>query len=183
MAALAIAWREIGRVGGVRRIRRILPILQMARLTFRRESVENSGRCLFVAVFALHSRVRSEQREAVLVILHLLDSNVPTLNCVTLRAVRSHLPPMNVLVAIGTILPHVPENRLHMALHTRHLLVQSTQWIVRFVVIEFRHRADGAPAGCSVTVLTGYGERPVRILGYQVLWPSAPDPPVRTWEH
>lgn len=192
VAALAIAWRKIGRVGRVRRIRRALPILQVARLTFRRESVENSGRCLFVAVFALHRRMRSEQREAVLVILHLLDSNVPALNRVTLRAIRSHLPPMNILVAIGAILPHVFEDRLHMALLARHLLVQPTQWIVRFVVIEFRHRAYGAPAGRSMTVLTGYVERPVRILRSLVLWiarlvqrPGAPDhrPPLRTWEH
>jgi hypothetical protein len=103
------------------------------------------------------------------VIFDLLHSNIPTLNGVTLCAVRTHLPPMDILVAIGAILAHVGEYRLYVALNTRHLLVQSAQWIFGFVVIEFWHRAYRPPTCSRVTVLTGYGERSVRVLGGLVL--------------
>ena len=96
-------------------------------------------------------------------------ADLPTAHCMTLRAIRAHLPPVDVLVAVSAILANVRKHRFHVALDARHFLVQSTKWIVRFVVIEFRHRSDGAPTGSCVTVLTGDRERAVRILRCLVL--------------
>jgi len=66
-------------------------------------------------------------------------------------------------VAIRAILPHIREHRFAMARYAGHLFVHATQGVVGLVVVEFRHRADRAPAGRGVTVFAGDGERAVWI--------------------
>jgi len=115
-----------------------------------------------MAVLALHRGVSAEKREAILVILDLLYGIVPTKNRVALRAVRAHFALVNIGVAILTILAHICEYRFYVALRALHFLVHAAQWIVRFVVIEFRDRANRPPARSGVAVLAGNGERSVR---------------------
>jgi len=115
-----------------------------------------------VTVFALHRRVRAQQREAILVILHLLDGDIPALNSVALRAVRAHFSLVDVGVAILAILADVGEHRLDMALHALDFFVQSAKRIPGLVVIELRHGTDGAPARSVVTVFTRNRKRTVR---------------------
>ena len=80
------------------------------------EPLELAYRCALVAVFALHGCVRSQQRETVLVILHLLHCNIPPLDGVAVGAIRAHLPSMDVVVAVLAILSNIREYRFHMAL-------------------------------------------------------------------
>lgn len=108
-----------------------------------------------MAVFALHGGVRPEQRETVLVSLQLLHGYIPALYSVALRAVCAHLSLVHVGVAVLTVLSHVRENRLDMALRALHLFVHSAQGILCFVVIKLRHRADGAPSGGRMAVFAG----------------------------
>jgi hypothetical protein len=115
VAALAIGDRKIRAGSGVIGIRGVLPILQVARVALRRKPVENSGGELRVAGVALHSGMRAEKREAILVIPHLLHRDVPTLDGVALRAIRTHLPAVNVRVTVRAVLPDIRENRLRMA--------------------------------------------------------------------
>jgi len=136
VAALAVARRK-GRAGaGVRRVRRILPVFQMAGIALRRKSQENTHRRLFVALFALNGGVRTEKREAILVILHLLDGNIPALYSVALLAIRAHLAAVNVSVAVRAILAHIREDRLGMAVDALHLFVHAPQRVAGLVVIE-----------------------------------------------
>src|SRR2546429_8777829 len=93
---------------------------------------------------------------------NLLNGIVPTKNGVTLRAIRAHLALVNVGVAILAILPHIREYRFYVALCALHFLVHAAQRIVRFVVIEFGDRANGAPARSGVAVLARNRERSVR---------------------
>jgi hypothetical protein len=122
-----------------------------------------------MAFGAIHRSVRTKQREAVLVILHLLRGNIPALNRVTLCAVRSKLAAMNVSVAIRTILAHVGENWLDVAKSAGHLFVHAAEGVFRFVVIEFRNGADGPPTGGSMTVLARNGERAMRVARRLIL--------------
>ena len=162
VAALAFARRKSRPRARVRRIRRLLPFFQVARFASRRQSVEDSRRGSLVALLAGHGRVRAKQREAILVILHLLYGNVPALDRVAQLAIRTHLPAVNIRVAVGAILSHVGEDRLYVALHTRYFFVHAAQRIVRLVVIKLRHRADRAPARRRVTVFARNRQRPVR---------------------
>ena len=122
-----------------------------------------------MAILALHRGVSAEKREAILVILNLLNGIVPTKNGVTLRAIRTHLALVNIGVAILTILPHIREYRFYVALRTLHFLVHAAQRIVRSVVIEFGDRANGAPARSSVAVLARNRERSVRTTSAALL--------------
>ena len=115
-----------------------------------------------VAIITLQRRVGSQQREAVLVVLHLLHGDVPTLYRVTLRAIRAHLALVHVGVAVFAILGHVGENRFDVALHALHFFVHSTQRIFRFIVVEFRNGLDRPPCRGRVAVLARDRERAVR---------------------
>ena len=95
-------------------------------------------------------------------IFHLLDGDVPTLNRVTLRAIRPHLPLVNVSVAILAVLPHVSEHWLDVALRALHFFMHAAKGILGLVVVELRNGADGTPARGSVAVFTRYGKGTVR---------------------
>ena len=76
---------------------------------------------------------------------------------------------MNIGVAILTILPHIREYRFYVALYALHSLVHAAQRIVRFVVIEFGDRANGAPARSGVAVLARNRQRSVRTTSAALL--------------
>jgi hypothetical protein len=96
------------------------------------------------------------------VIFHLLNGDVPPLNGVALSAVRAHFPLVDVGVAVLAIRGDVAEDRLDMALHTRHFFVHAAKRVLSLIVIEFRHGTDRTPARGRVTVFTRNGERTVR---------------------
>ncbi len=144
------------------RIRGLLKVLQVAGSAGRRQALELAHCRSLVAVFALHGGVSAEKREAILVILNLLNGIVPTENRVALRAVRAHFPLVNIGVAILTILAHVCEYRFYVALRALNFLMHAAERISCFIVIKFRDGADGAPASSGVAVLAGDGQRSVR---------------------
>ncbi|MGB2627768.1 MAG: hypothetical protein WAK20_13345 [Candidatus Acidiferrum sp.] len=97
--------------------------------------------------------MRAKEGKAVLVILNLLGCNIPAFDGVALRTIGTHLPPMNVRVAVRAVLANVCENRLTVALNAFHFLVQATQRVSGFVVIEFGNDTDWTPARGSVAIL------------------------------
>ena len=108
-----------------------------------------------MTVLALHRGVSAEKREAILVILDLLNGIVPTKNRVARSAVRAHFALVNIGVAILTIFANICEYRFYVALRALHLLMHAAQGVVRFVVIEFRNGTDGAPTRGGVAILAG----------------------------
>ena len=84
-----------------------------------------------------------------------MHGDIPALHRVALLAVGAHLPPVNIGVAVGAILPDIRKHRLHVALHAFHLLVHAAQRITGLVVIEFRHCFHRAPAGGRVAIFAG----------------------------
>jgi len=97
-------------IGGPREIRGV------AGIALGRHRLELAVRHSFVAGIAVHGSMRSGQGEAVVVLLDLLDGDLPSANRVALLAIRSQLPLVNVGMAILAALPHVGENRFHVAL-------------------------------------------------------------------
>jgi hypothetical protein len=113
MAIVAGGWEGGGEVI------RIVRCLEIRRVT----GVTGSGHCLklatggtLVAGIAADDCMRSSQREAVIMLLNLLDRNLPASNGVALFAVGSQLAPVNIRVAILTALTDISEYRLHVAL-------------------------------------------------------------------
>jgi hypothetical protein len=95
----------------------------------------------------------SYQREPVVMLFCALGYQAPTLYRVTLFTARTHLPAMNVGMAIGAIRPHIREDWLGVALGTGNTLVLAAQRIFGCIVIEFRNRSNGLPSHRSVAVL------------------------------
>ncbi len=91
----------------------------------------------------------------------LLDGNLPSLYRMTLFAVGTKLPLVDVGMAIGALVPHVAEHGLHVALRASDTLVQSTQGIARLIVVEFRSITNRFPSTQRVAVLTRNVKRTV----------------------
>jgi hypothetical protein len=108
-----------------------------------------------MAVLALYGRVSPKQREAILVILYLLDRNAPSLHGMALSAIRAHLPLVDIGVTVLTLLASVSKHRLDVALRALNFFVHAAQRILRFVVVELRNTADGAPSTGGVAVFAG----------------------------
>ena len=102
--------------------------------------------------------MRSEEREAVLVIFYLLRGDGPALDGVALLAIRTHLSAMHVslLVAIRAVPSDILEDRLYVASNALHFLVHSAERVICFVVIKFRNCPNWPPTRSCVTVLTRY---------------------------
>ena len=155
--------RELG--GDVVRTDRGLKICEVAGRAGRRHRLEFAiGRTL-VAGIAVHGGVCSGQWEAVIVLLDLLNRDLPSSNRVTLFAVRSQLSLVDVGVAILASLANIVEHGLDVALCAGHGLVHAAQGISRLVVIELRNCADRSPGGRSVAVLARDIQIPVWAVG------------------
>jgi hypothetical protein len=107
------------------RIRRLLIIGYMARGAGCGKTLELPHCGTLVAILALHRGVSSQEWEAILVILNLLDGNIPPEHGVTLRAIRPHLPLVNIGVTILALLADISKDRLNVALLARHFFVQA----------------------------------------------------------
>jgi hypothetical protein len=131
----------------------LLKIGQMTRGAGGGKTLELTDSSALVAILALHRGVSAQKREAILVILDLLDSNIPTLDGVALGAVRAHLALVHVSVAVLTLLAHVGKDWLYVALRAWHFFVHATQGVLGFVVIELWIGPNRLPTRRSVTVL------------------------------
>ena len=115
-----------------------------------------------MTILALRRRMRSQQREAVLMILHLLYRDIPSLHRVAIRTVSAHFSLVDVRVAVLAILPHIREDGLHMALRAFHFFVHAAQGIFCFVVIELRNSLDRPPRRRGMAVFARDGQSTVR---------------------
>lgn len=106
-----------------------------------------------MARIAVHRSVCAKKRKAVVVLLDLLDLNVPALHVVALFAAGSELPLMNIGVTVGALPAHIGEDRLRVALRAGNALVHSAQGEARGVVIKFWNSPNRLPAFERVAVL------------------------------
>ena len=144
---------ELG--GGVIRIAGFLKIGSVAGNAFRRHRLEFAVRCTLMTGVAVHSSVRSGQRKAIVMLLDLLNRDLPSPHGVTLLAIRAQLALVNIRMAILAALADIAEHRLHVTLNASDGLVHAAQGIFSLIVIEFRNGADRSPGARSMAVLTG----------------------------
>ena len=133
----------------------LLECVLMAGVTLDRQPLELSDCFALVAVRAIQTGMSTDEREAVIVLLHILQDDVPSLHSVAVLAVCPHLPAVNVRVAVGAMRSHIRENHFGVALRAAHAFVKATQWILGFVVIKFGDGADRLPSHRRMTVLAG----------------------------
>lgn len=139
--------------GGVIGICRCLIIRLMAGITGSRHGLKLASGRTFVTSIALDRGMRTEEWKAAIVLLYLLDRNLPSANRVALFAVCPELAAVDVGVAILATLADVREYRLHMALHAGHRAVHAAQRIASLAVIKLRGGSNGFPALCGMAVL------------------------------
>ena len=111
-----------------------------------------------MALVALDERMRADQREPVLVVLDLLNVDLPTLHRVATLAICPKLAAMNVCMTLGTLCAYLLERHVRMALCAGNLRVHAPQRVGSLVVIELGEGANRLPARVCVTVLTRDGE-------------------------
>lgn len=148
--------------GDVVGIRAPLEICGVTGIALRGHRLKLTLSRAFVAGVACHGRVGSCQRKAVIVLLDLLNRNLPSADRVALLAIRSQLPLVNVRVTVLASLSDAAEYHLDVTLDAAYRLVHAAQRISRLVVIEFRDRADRLPPRRGVAVLTRQVQIPVR---------------------
>ena len=91
-----------------------LEIIKMTTDALRGEAltVERSHGSYFVARVAIHSRVGTNQRKAVLVLVDVMNRNLPARVSMADVTLRTIFPPMNVGVAILALLADIGEHKI-----------------------------------------------------------------------
>ena len=90
--------REAG--GDMVRVSCGLKVVRVARVALGRKPLKLSSGCAFVARFAVNSRMRTDQRKAILMVAYRLHGDGPTLNRVTRFAIGAELPAVNIRMAV-----------------------------------------------------------------------------------
>ena len=142
----------------------LLEIRRVAGIASRRHRLELAVGCTLMAGIAVYRGVCSGQREAVGVLLNLLERYLPPAHGMALLAIRSQLPLVYVRMAVLASLSNVGEHRLHVTLHAGHRLVHPAQRVFGLIVIEFREGANRLPSRRRVAVLTRHVQTSVRTV-------------------
>src|ERR1700731_4169212 len=100
------------------------------------EAYELSAGRAFVARFARKRGVRPNQGKAVLVLLYILNRDLPAFHRVARFALRPHLPTMDVSMAISAFLSYVSEHKFYVTLRACDLGMHPAQRVRCFAVIE-----------------------------------------------
>ena len=115
-----------------------------------------------MAGIAVHSGVRSGQRKTVIVLLDLLNRNLPAPDRVAGLAIGSQLTLVNISMAVLAALSYVTKHRFYVALSAGDGLVHAAQRIACPVVVEFWNGSNRLPPACCMAILTRNSEVPVR---------------------
>ena len=150
--------------GHVVRVRRALELPHVTGQAVRGHGLELTVRRVLVAGIAIHGSVCAGQREAVVMILDLLDGDVPPAHGVALRAIRTQLALVNIRVAILALVAYIIKYELDVARRAGHAHVHAAQRILGLIVIEFRNGANGPPTLGRMAVGAGDTEAAVRTL-------------------
>ena len=136
----------------------------MAGVARRRDGLELAVRVSFVAGIAVDRSVGTRQREPVVVLLNILNRDLPSPHRVALFAVGAQLAPVNIGMAVLTALTNTGENHLHVACGAGDGSVHATQRISRLVMVELGNGANRPPAIRGVAVLARDSQAAVRTV-------------------
>jgi hypothetical protein len=143
----------------------LLKIPRVATNALRAEPDVSSHRCPRVTGIAGKPSVRTNQWEAIPVVLNCACVHAPPLHRVAVLTLRAELPLVEIRVAICAPGSGLGKNFRYVARITRYILVHPTKLKVGFgIVIELKLRPKGGPTRSGVTVLTRERELPMRIF-------------------
>jgi hypothetical protein len=108
--------------------------------------------------------VGTGQREAIVVLLNVFNSDAPSADGMTLLAIRTQLPFVNISVAVLASLTDAREDHLDVALDAGHASVHAAQRIASLAMVELGNSADRLPAIRGMTVLARNGQAAVRTM-------------------
>jgi hypothetical protein len=114
-----------------------------------------------VAGITVDSCVGTGQRETIVMLLHILDSDGPSADGVALLAIGAQLTLVNIGVTVLAALTDAGEHHLHVTLDAGNACVHATQRIARLVMVELGNCSDRFPAIGGMAVLARDGQSAV----------------------
>lgn len=150
--------RHVVRIDGGSKVR------LMAGEALRRHRLELAVGATLVTGVAVDRRVRSGEREAIVVLLNILVGDLPSAHRVALLAIRAQLATVNVGVAILALVTDVSEHHLYVTLRASDGGVHAAKRVLGLIVIEFGNGADRFPRAGRVTILARDCKTPVRTV-------------------
>jgi hypothetical protein len=135
------------------RVGSLLKVRLVAGEARRGHRLELAAGAALVAGITVDGCVGTGQRETIVVLLHIFNSDGPSADGVTLLAIRAQLTLVNIGVAVLAALTDIGENHLHVTLDASDAGVHAPQRIARLVVVELGNSADRPPAIRGVAVL------------------------------
>ena len=155
----------------LRNVIRILCFLEIVHMTaraLRRQSlpVERTHRPHLVARIAIHHRVRPNQREAILVLIDVVDRNLPPGVAVARVALRSIPPPVDIGVAVLALVVRLGEDQVGMAIRAADFRMHPAQRKTCFGVIKLRNGSNRLPSLGRVAILARNIQGPMWTVGF-----------------
>src|SRR5262249_39755553 len=131
--------------------------LEVATRTLRRQTlpIELSYGSHSVTGVTIHCGMSTDQREAVLMFVDVVDGDLPAVHALADVALRSVLPAVQVRMAILALLAKVAEDGIKMTFLAGHVDVHAAQRIGRLVVVKLWVFSNGRPGCGRVAVLAG----------------------------
>lgn len=117
------------------------------------EAVELADGPNLVAGVAIHSRVSPDEREAILVLVDVVNGNLPAISVVAELALSAVLAAMQIGVAVLALYWGVAENKILVAIGALHFRVAAAQRKFGLRMIELELRSQRIPALRVVTLL------------------------------
>jgi hypothetical protein len=99
--------------------------------------------------------MRTEQWKTVLMLIDVVDRNLPAIDAVAEIALGAVFSTMQVCVTILALPADIGEHGIDMTFLAEHLGMHAAQGICRLVVIELRILADGHPCCWRMAILAG----------------------------
>lgn len=117
------------------------------------EAVELADRADLVAGVAVNGRMSADQRKSILMLVDVVNGNLPTIGVVAEVALGAILAAMQIGVAVLALDGGVAEIEVLVAVGALHFGVPATQRKLGFRMVEFKFGAQRLPALSVVTLL------------------------------
>lgn len=117
------------------------------------EAIELANRADFVAGVTIDSGVSSEQRETILMLIDVVNGNLPSVGVVAEFTFGAVFPAMKVSMAVLALLRSIAEDEILVTVGALHFCVTAVQREFRPRMGELKFGAKWLPALCGVTVL------------------------------
>jgi len=119
------------------------------------EAVELANRSDLVAGVAVHGCMGADQRESILMLIDIVNGNLPAVGVVAEFTLRAILTAMQIGVAVLALYRGIAEIKILVTVDTLHFRVPAMQRKFSFRMVEFEFGAQRLPLLNGVTLLAG----------------------------